>query len=74
LEPVFHKFPQIFGDPSASPTQSPRSPFPHPAVPCNPDYALKILLAIIIAAIIIGSLIADYKWRQWIAARKRDRQ
>lgn len=32
------------------------------------------LLAILLIVILLGSLIADYKWRQWIAARKRDRQ
>jgi hypothetical protein len=23
---------------------------------------------------VVASLIADYKWRQWMAARKRDRE
>jgi hypothetical protein len=32
---------------------------------------MKILLAIIAAAIVVGSLYADYKWRQWMAARRR---
>jgi hypothetical protein len=35
---------------------------------------MKILLAILAAVLILASLYADYKWRQWIAARKRDRQ
>lgn len=35
---------------------------------------MKILLAIIAVVILVGSFIADYKWRQWIAARRRDRQ
>jgi hypothetical protein len=35
---------------------------------------MKVLLAIVVAVVIAGSLFADYKWRQWIAARKRDRQ
>ncbi len=34
---------------------------------------MKWLLAILAIAIIIGSLIADYKWRQWVAARRRER-
>jgi hypothetical protein len=29
---------------------------------------MKILL------VVAGFLIADYKWRQWMAARRRDRQ
>jgi general stress protein CsbA len=35
---------------------------------------MKILLIILAAVLIAASLYADYKWRQWIAARKRDRQ
>jgi hypothetical protein len=35
---------------------------------------MKILLAILAIVLIVASLIADYKWRQWIAARKRDRR
>jgi hypothetical protein len=35
---------------------------------------MKIFLAIVVAILIVGSFYADYKWRQWIAARKRDRQ
>jgi len=34
---------------------------------------MKLLLIVVVLAIIAGSLFADYKWRQWIAARKRDR-
>jgi hypothetical protein len=32
------------------------------------------LLAILAVAVVVASLIADYKWRQWMAARKRDRE
>lgn len=35
---------------------------------------MKIFLAILAIVLIVASLIADYKWRQWIAARKRDRR
>jgi hypothetical protein len=35
---------------------------------------MKILLAIVVAAVIAVAIYADYKWRQWIAARRRDRQ
>jgi hypothetical protein len=35
---------------------------------------MKILLIILAVILLVASLIADYKWRQWIAARKRDRQ
>ena len=34
---------------------------------------MKIVLVIIAAVIIAGSLFADYKWRQWVAARRRER-
>jgi len=33
---------------------------------------MKLVFAIIAAIIIAGSLFADYKWRQWMAARRRD--
>jgi len=35
---------------------------------------VKILLGILAAVLIAASLFADYKWRQWLAARKRDRE
>jgi hypothetical protein len=35
---------------------------------------MKFILAIAIVLIIAGSAFADYKWRQWIAARRRDRE
>jgi general stress protein CsbA len=35
---------------------------------------MKLLLAILAVILIAASLYADYKWRQWIEARKRDRQ
>jgi hypothetical protein len=33
---------------------------------------MKLLLAIIVVALIAGSLFSDYKWRSWMAARKRE--
>jgi hypothetical protein len=35
---------------------------------------MKIFLGILAAVLIVASLFADYKWRQWMAARRRDRQ
>jgi hypothetical protein len=35
---------------------------------------MKIFLAIVGLLIIAGSLYADYKWRQWMAARRAERQ
>jgi hypothetical protein len=35
---------------------------------------MKILLAILAVVLVVASLIADYKWRQWMAARRRNRQ
>lgn len=34
---------------------------------------MKLALAIIVVLIVAGSLLADYKWRKWIAARRRIR-
>lgn len=33
-----------------------------------------IFLAIVLAAVIAASLYADYKWRRWMADRRRDRR
>ena len=32
---------------------------------------MKIFLVILALFVIAGSLLADYKWRQWIARRNR---
>ena len=31
---------------------------------------MKLLLAIIVIVLIAASVFADYKWRQWMAARR----
>jgi hypothetical protein len=33
---------------------------------------MKLLLAILAIGLLAGSFFADYKWRQWMAARKSD--
>lgn len=35
---------------------------------------MKILLGILAIILVAASFFADYKWRQWMAARRRDRQ
>jgi hypothetical protein len=40
---------------------------------CDPEFVMKIVVIIAIVALVAGSVIADYKWRQWMAARRRDR-
>jgi hypothetical protein len=35
---------------------------------------MKIFLGILAVLLVAASVFADYKWRQWIAARRRDRQ
>jgi hypothetical protein len=35
---------------------------------------MKIFLGIVAVIVIAASFFADYKWRQWMAARRRDRQ
>lgn len=35
---------------------------------------MKIVLITLAVLVLIGSFIADYKWRQWIATRRRDRE
>jgi hypothetical protein len=34
---------------------------------------MKLFIFIVVISIIAASLFADYKWRQWVARRKRDR-
>jgi hypothetical protein len=33
---------------------------------------MKLLLAIVAVVIVAASILAEYKWRQWIATRRRD--
>jgi len=35
---------------------------------------MKIFLGILAVIVVAATLIADYKWRQWMAARRRNRQ
>jgi hypothetical protein len=35
---------------------------------------MKIFLVILAVVLVAALAIADYKWRQWMAARRRDRQ
>jgi hypothetical protein len=35
---------------------------------------MKVILGILAAAVIAAAVVADHKWRQWMAARRRDRQ
>jgi hypothetical protein len=35
---------------------------------------VKFLVVLIAAAVVVGSFYADYKWRQWVAARRRSRE
>ena len=35
---------------------------------------MKIFLGILIVLVVAASVFADYKWRKWMAARRRDRQ
>jgi hypothetical protein len=34
---------------------------------------MKLLLAIAAVFLVAASFYADYKWRQWVAARRRER-
>jgi len=35
---------------------------------------MKIVLGILALVLVAASVLADYKWRQWMAARRRDRE
>jgi hypothetical protein len=35
---------------------------------------MKVVLVILVLAVLAGSILADYKWRKWMAERRRDRK
>jgi hypothetical protein len=35
---------------------------------------MKIIFGILAVIVIAAAVVGDYKWRQWMAARRRDRQ
>jgi len=35
---------------------------------------MKIVIIVVAVVLVAASVFADYKWRQWMAARRRDRQ
>jgi len=35
---------------------------------------MKIFLGILAIVLVAASVFADYKWRRWMAARRRDRE
>jgi hypothetical protein len=39
-----------------------------------PEFPMKWILIIAVILVFAVSLVADYKWRQWMAERKRDRE
>ena len=41
---------------------------------CDPEFVMKIVVIVVIVALVAALVIADYKWRQWMAARRRDRE
>jgi hypothetical protein len=34
---------------------------------------MKVILIVVVVLVLAGSLVADYRWRQWMAARRRER-
>ena len=35
---------------------------------------MKIVLIVVVVLAVAGSVVADYKWRQWMAARRRENE
>jgi hypothetical protein len=46
----------------------------HPPIPCDPEFAMKFVFAILALVLVVVSFFTDYKWRKWIADRRRERQ
>jgi hypothetical protein len=34
---------------------------------------MKLILAIVVVVLVAGSIFADWKWRQWMEARRQER-
>jgi hypothetical protein len=34
---------------------------------------MKLMLIVVAVLVLAGSLVADYKWRRWMATRRRER-
>jgi hypothetical protein len=41
---------------------------------CDHEGVVKIVLIVVVLVLVAASVFADYKWRQWMAARRRDRR
>jgi hypothetical protein len=35
---------------------------------------MKLVLLLVVVVLVVVTFLADYKWRKWMADRKRDRQ
>jgi len=35
---------------------------------------MKIVVIVVVLVLVAGLVFADYKWREWMSARRRDRQ
>jgi general stress protein CsbA len=35
---------------------------------------MKVFVAILVVVLVAASIFADYKWRRWMDARRRDRE
>jgi len=35
---------------------------------------MKLLLALVVLAIVAGSVYADYRWKRWLAKQREERQ
>lgn len=46
----------------------------HVLAPCDHEFVVKIILIVIVLVVVAASVFADYKWRQWMAAHRKDRQ
>jgi len=49
-------------------------PSHHIAGACDHEFVVKIILIVIVLALVAASVFADYKWREWMAARRKDHE
>ncbi|MGC1462953.1 MAG: hypothetical protein WA802_12175 [Terracidiphilus sp.] len=46
----------------------------NPTCSCDPEVVLKIIVIVVVVVLLAASVFADYRWRQWMAERRRERQ
>jgi hypothetical protein len=72
--PLSYRSWQISGESIVGPTRlRPQFAYKPAAQPCDPIPSMKLLFGLGVLILIAFSVLADYYWKRWIAARKQER-